>query len=64
VIETAIRTVCAQLQRPEVAGLLRDLPQGPAHKIRQPDGPPSTWPDILPGAPSRNGDDPRVAEAV
>jgi NTE family protein len=57
VIQTAIRTVREQLRAPGVAELLRDLPEGPDYKIRQPAGPPSEWPDTLPGVP-RRGDDP------
>src|SRR3954447_17435171 len=62
VIETAIRTVGEQLRARGVTELLRDLPQGPDHKIREPDGPPSTWPDTLPGVPAKDGD--VEAEAV
>ena len=53
VIQTAIRTVREQLQAPEVRKLLAALPPAPAYKIVQPPGPPSEWPDTLPGAPSR-----------
>jgi NTE family protein len=50
VIETAIRTVGAQLNEPGNRELLADLPQGDPYKVRRPDGPPSTWPpDLLPG---------------
>jgi NTE family protein len=50
VIETAIRTVGAQLKEPGNRELLADLPQGDPYKVRRPDGPPSTWPpDLLPG---------------
>jgi NTE family protein len=48
VIETAERTVAEQLRKPELQALLRDLPQGEPHKIRRPDGPPSTWPRVAP----------------
>jgi NTE family protein len=54
VIQTAIRTVRDQLRRPGVRELLAELPQGPDYKIREPDGPPSTWPDTLPGVPPRD----------
>jgi NTE family protein len=54
VIQTAIRTVRDQLRRPGVRELLADLPEGPDYKIREPDGPPSEWPDTLPGVPIRN----------
>jgi NTE family protein len=50
VIDTAIRTVGAQLNEPGNRELLADLPQGNPYKVRRPDGPPSTWPpDLLPG---------------
>jgi NTE family protein len=49
VIETAIRTVREQLQADGIRQLLRDLPPGEDHKIHEPDGPPSEWPDTLPG---------------
>ena len=48
VIETAQRTVREQLQQPEIARKLEDLPQGEPHKIRMPDGPPSAWPELVP----------------
>ena len=44
VIETAQRTVTEQLRRPELRDALSGLPKGPAHRIRQPPGPPQTWP--------------------
>jgi NTE family protein len=46
-IETAARTVRAQLREPAVAQKLRGLPPGEAHKIRRPAGPPSEWPGIV-----------------
>src|SRR3954451_2856011 len=50
VIQTAIRTVGAQLRDPEVAELLEGLPPGNPYRVRRPEGPPSTWPqDLLPG---------------
>jgi NTE family protein len=50
VIDTAIRTVGAQLSEPGNRELLADLPAGNPYKVRRPDGPPSTWPpDLLPG---------------
>jgi NTE family protein len=49
VIETAIRTVREQLQSDGVRQLLQDLPPAPDHKIHEPDGPPSEWPETLPG---------------
>ena len=54
VIQTAVRTVREQLRRPGVRELLAELPEGPDYKIREPDGPPSEWPDTLPGVPGRN----------
>jgi NTE family protein len=64
-IQTAIRTVREQLRAPGVRELLADLPAGPDHKIRQPPGPPATWPETLPGVPGRvaQAEDPG-AEAV
>jgi NTE family protein len=49
-IETARRTVAAQLRSPEVAELLAGLPPGDAHKVARPPGDPSTWPAIGPAA--------------
>jgi NTE family protein len=50
VIETAIRTVGAQLKEPGNRELLEGLPRGNPYKVRRPDGHPSTWPpDLLPG---------------
>jgi NTE family protein len=63
VIQTAIQTVREQLRRPGVAELLRELPPGPDHKIRQPDGPPSEWPETLPGWGVEEDEEPQ-AEAV
>ena len=48
VIETAERTVAEQLRAPATRELLSDLPAGEPHKIEQPDGPASSWPQILP----------------
>jgi NTE family protein len=49
-IETAIRTVGEQLREPGNADLLSDLPAGEPHRLRRPEGHPSTWPDtIVPG---------------
>jgi NTE family protein len=59
VIQTAIRTVREQLRRPGVRELLAALPAGPDYKIREPDGPPSTWPETLPGV---RGGGPTVEE--
>jgi NTE family protein len=54
VVETAIETVSEQLRAPELRDLLADLPAGEPHKIAQPDGDPSTWPQVLPNqAPPR-----------
>ena len=49
VIRTAIRTVGEQLRADGVRQYLDDLPEGEPHKIREPDGPPSEWPETLPG---------------
>jgi hypothetical protein len=46
VIDTAERTVLAQLRAPGLPELLRDLPAGEPQKIRRPDGPPSSWPAL------------------
>jgi NTE family protein len=76
VIRTAIETVRDQLRAPAVRELLRELAPGPDYKIRQPEGPPSEWPDTLRGAPGRlrdaarrnaarrEGGEPGRAEAV
>jgi NTE family protein len=53
VIEIAERTVLEQLRRPELRDLLADLPSGEPHRVRRPDGPPSTWPPITRSAPAR-----------
>ncbi|HEX8744089.1 MAG TPA: patatin-like phospholipase family protein [Thermoleophilaceae bacterium] len=49
VIDTAIRTVGEQLRADGVRQLLADLPPGEEYRIREPDGPPSEWPETLPG---------------
>ncbi len=46
VIDTAEETVARQLMRPEIRGLLSDLPSGEPHKISRPSGPPSSWPEL------------------
>ncbi|MDQ3933715.1 MAG: patatin-like phospholipase family protein [Actinomycetota bacterium] len=53
VIQTAIRTVREQLRADGVRQLLADLPEGEPHKIFEPDGPPSEWPETLPGVRRR-----------
>jgi NTE family protein len=53
VIETAERTVLAQLRRPDTRELVSGLPSGEPHRIRRPDGPPSSWPPIARAAPPR-----------
>jgi NTE family protein len=53
VIRTAIRTVREQLQSDGIRQLLEDLPPGEEHKIREPDVPPSEWPETLPGIRGR-----------
>jgi NTE family protein len=50
VIEVAERTVAEQLQKAGVRARLKDLPKGEPHKLRQPAGPPSGWPELLPAA--------------
>ena len=52
-IETAVRTVAEQLRAPRVKSALHDLPQGEPHKIARPDGPPHTWPQIVPAVHAR-----------
>jgi NTE family protein len=52
-IETARRTVRAQLRRPELARALAGLPPGAPHKVARPDGPPSNWPRVAPVRPPR-----------
>lgn len=55
VIQTAIRTVTDQLREESVGERLADLPQAEPHRVRRPDGPPSSWPaDLLPGAGAVN----------
>jgi NTE family protein len=49
-ILTAIETVGEQLREPQNAELLADLPPGEPHKVRRPEGHPSTWPaTVRPG---------------
>jgi NTE family protein len=48
VIETAERTVAEQLAQPELAELVDGLLAGEPHKLRRPEGPPSSWPELLP----------------
>src|SRR5215210_2876789 len=50
VVETALRTVAEQLRAPELRELVAGLPKGEPHKIRQPAGPPSSWPEIVSSA--------------
>jgi NTE family protein len=47
-IETARRTVRAQLAQPEVADALAGLPAGEPHKIARPAGSPASWPQVVP----------------
>jgi NTE family protein len=49
VIETAVETVTQQLRERHVRKLVAGLPAGEEHMVRRPPGPPSTWPDTLPG---------------
>lgn len=53
VIDTAERTVAEQLRAPAVRELLRGLPEGEAHKIARPEGPPASWPAIAPALARR-----------
>jgi NTE family protein len=53
VIDTAERTVAEQLRAPEVRELLERLPEGEAHKVERPQGPPSSWPVIASSFPPR-----------
>jgi NTE family protein len=46
VIETAAHTVAEQLREPSLRRKLDGLPEGEPHKLRRPDGPPSTWPKV------------------
>jgi hypothetical protein len=46
VIETARRTVAAQLAEPANAELLAALEPGDPRRVRRPDGPPSGWPHL------------------
>ncbi|MEK6229696.1 MAG: patatin-like phospholipase family protein [Actinomycetota bacterium] len=48
VMKTAERTVAEQLREPATAAALHELPEGEPHKLRRPDGPPSSWPPIVP----------------
>ena len=47
IIETARRTVAHALREPSAADLTADLPPGPDHKIRRPDGPVAAWPEMV-----------------
>ncbi|MDQ3644159.1 MAG: hypothetical protein M3356_01445 [Actinomycetota bacterium] len=53
VIETAVRTATMELRAPSVSAVLADLPQGQAHKIARPEGPPDAWPEMVPAARGR-----------
>jgi NTE family protein len=46
VIETAQRTVAAQLAAPEFRDLLAELPAGDERRVHRPDGDPATWPGL------------------
>jgi NTE family protein len=50
VIEMAEITVAKQLRAPELRKRLAGLPKGEPHKIRQPAGPPASWPEMRPAA--------------
>ncbi|MGI8632499.1 MAG: patatin-like phospholipase family protein [Solirubrobacterales bacterium] len=49
VVDTAISTVGEQLRRASNAALLDGLPPGEPHRLEQPTGHPSSWPDVGPG---------------
>ena len=53
VIETARRTIAERLRAPRVRELLEGLPKGELHKIEQPAGPASSWPELGPSARRR-----------
>jgi NTE family protein len=65
VIELAQRTVRDQLERPDVADLVSDLPPGAPERITRPDVPPSQWPELvgLPGAGGARAAGEATAEA-
>ena len=49
VLETARTTMRRQIRESVLPDLLRHLPRAPEHRLRRPDGPPSSWPaDALP----------------
>jgi len=50
VIQTAIRTVSAQLRKPAIRSLLEGLPPGEPYLVRRPSTPPSQWPSITEAA--------------
>lgn len=52
VTELARRTVREQLERPGNLELLGGLPEGEPHKVERPDGPPSSWPALVPALPA------------
>jgi len=53
VIATARRTVAAQLRRPDVRGLVGDLPAGRPEAVTRPVGPSSAWPNFVEAARER-----------
>jgi hypothetical protein len=53
VIETARSTVAAQLRRPDVRGLVAELPAGRPEAVARPPGPPSSWPNFVEAARER-----------
>ncbi len=53
VIHTATRTVAEQLRALDCRRLLRGLPAGEPNKIGRPDGPPESWPEMVPGGGRR-----------
>jgi hypothetical protein len=51
-LETAAEQVRAHLREHEAGDLLKRLPEGEQHKLRRPDGAPSSWPDLRPARPA------------
>jgi len=54
-LEARVEARTADLRRAHVRHLLRGLPKGEAHKIREPDGPPASWPRPAGRGASRDG---------
>jgi NTE family protein len=47
IVSLAHQTVAEQLRASPLANLLRQLPPGPEHMLRRPDGPTATWPPLV-----------------